>query len=465
MVTAVLAVSSVGAAVAYQAAARERDYRLLLSRGDAAISQDQTSAAIENYSGAIALRPDSMLAHLRRGQTYRQRGDLDAAARDFRTAALLDPSAARALEEWADVLYQKGWYKRAAQVYERRLRLDERDPGTTYKLALARFREQKLDGALDALRETLRLDPTHADAFYMMGVCLREKNDLKGALEAFRQAVDRAPGMISAHEELAELHRALGHPNEELEQLQLMAALDREHVVRQVAVGLAHARAARDSRDSSSQERHANRAILTLGDAVERAPDQPTAYGALGQVWLELAAVRHDGVELQKALTALERAASAPSATSEVLTLYGRALLRDDQPEAAERALQQATTRYPVEPAAFLDYAAVAERQNHIDAARTALIQYGALAAGADGFPARALRIGSLSLQANDPRAAVAWLTRAAAAIPDDTRVFLALAEAQLQLGNDEAARTAIGRGLELEPLNTRLLQLARQAR
>ena len=64
---------------------------------------DQTLAAIEDYSGAIVLRPDSMLAHLRRGETYRQRGDLDDAARDFREAASLDPTATRPLEELGDV--------------------------------------------------------------------------------------------------------------------------------------------------------------------------------------------------------------------------------------------------------------------------------------------------------------------------------------------------------------------------
>jgi Flp pilus assembly protein TadD len=100
-----------------------------------------------------------------------------------------------------------------------------------------------------------------------------------------------------------------------------------------------------------------------------------------------------------------------------------------------------------------------------VDAARTALIQYGALVGDDEGFPARALRIGVLSLGANEPAAAVAWLTRAAAAMPDDTRVFTALGEAQLKLGNYEAARTAIGRGLELEPRNARLLELARQVR
>src|SRR5438270_6715186 len=98
----VLVVAAAGAALAYQVAARQRDYRVLVARGDAALRDDQTFAAIEAYSGAIALRPDSMLAYLRRGEAYRrraERGDLEAAARDLRHASLLDPSATRPLEE------------------------------------------------------------------------------------------------------------------------------------------------------------------------------------------------------------------------------------------------------------------------------------------------------------------------------------------------------------------------------
>jgi uncharacterized circularly permuted ATP-grasp superfamily protein len=36
-----------------------------------------------------AFRPDSMLAHLRLGETYQRRGDLEEAVREFRTAAAL----------------------------------------------------------------------------------------------------------------------------------------------------------------------------------------------------------------------------------------------------------------------------------------------------------------------------------------------------------------------------------------
>jgi Tfp pilus assembly protein PilF len=123
-VAVLLAGAAVAAALAYQAAARDRDYQARLNQGAAALADDQTFGAIEEYSGAIALRPDSMLAHLRRGESYQRRNELEAATNDFRRAADLDPSATRPLEALGDVLFQRGRYQRSAEIYERRLAVD-----------------------------------------------------------------------------------------------------------------------------------------------------------------------------------------------------------------------------------------------------------------------------------------------------------------------------------------------------
>src|SRR6185436_12912353 len=146
-----LALAGVGAVLAYQAAARQRDYSALLTQGDTALHDEQTFNAIEAYSGAIALRPASMLAYLRRGQTYQRRGDrgdLEAAARDFRTAAQLDPTAPRPLEALGDVLFQSQLYNRAAAAYDRCIRLDDRSARVSYKLALARYRDLDIGEAI-----------------------------------------------------------------------------------------------------------------------------------------------------------------------------------------------------------------------------------------------------------------------------------------------------------------------------
>ena len=265
----VLALAAAGGAAAFQAVA-QRNYSALLTRGDNALRDDQSFNAIEAYSGAIALRPGSMLAYLRRGQTYQRRGDrgdLDAAARDFRTAARLDPTAPRPLEALGDVLFQSQQYARASSAYERFVRLDDRSARVDYKLALARYRDGDADGAIAALKDTLRIDESLADAHYLLGVCLREQGRLPDALQALEKAAALSPGMVPAREELADLYGALNRHNQELDQLQVIAGLDRDHVARQVA------------------DRPRPGARRTLGsrrpDARERARAQPQRAGDL----------------------------------------------------------------------------------------------------------------------------------------------------------------------------------------
>jgi tetratricopeptide (TPR) repeat protein len=447
-----LAVAALGGVVTYQAVAREGDYQQLLSRGDAALGDDQTFGAIEAYSGAIALRPDSMIARLRRGETYLRRGDLDAAARDFRDAAALDPGAPRAFEGLGNVRYQMQRYRRAAEAYESALALDDRSARVSYKAALSRYRAGEIDAALAGAVRTAGLNGSTYETHYLLGLCLRDQGMTVDAQRAFERAVALSPGFVAAREELADLYAAQNRRADELDQLQVIAGLDREHVEWQVAVGLAQARAG-----------HAEPAVLALGTALERTPDQPIVYEALGRVWLEDAEARDDRAALNKSLEALERVGSGPTSTSPALTLFGRALLRDNQVERAEQTLQDATTRFPVDPSAFLYYSVAAERGNHLDAARQALIDYGSLTPNDGQLVSHATKIAALSMRLDDPSAATRWFQRALAASPNDVRLLASLGEAQLKTGDRDAARATIARGLALDPEHPALRALERR--
>ena len=366
-VVALLTLTGVAAALVYQALARDRAYRRLIAAGDSALTGEQTSVAIEAYSGAIALRPDSMLAHLRLAETYQRRGNLDDAAREFRRAVNLDQTATRPFEELGDVLYEQQRFDRAADAYAHAQRLDDRSARLAYKLALAQYRNGASDETLRMVTTSLALDANSADAQYLLGLCLRDAHRTDDALRAFSRAVSIAPALIAAHDELADLYHSLGRTSDEIDQLRTLAALDRGNIDRQIALALAHQRAG-----------HGDLAVLTLGEALERFPNDPAIYGALGQVWLERA--RDDRALLKKAREALERAAARADASSQTLAAYARALLQDGDVDGAARALQMATTRFPVDTAAFLMYAGVLDRQNHGDLAKRALVQYAALA-------------------------------------------------------------------------------------
>jgi Flp pilus assembly protein TadD len=454
LVLPVLLLAAVFALLIYTAAAREGTYRRLLAQGEAALAEDQTFAAIEAFSGAIALKGDSMLAYLRRGETYRQRGDLSAALRDLRTAARLDPSAPHPLAQLGDINYALHRYGRAAERYAEYVQLDDRAPAVLYKLALARYREGSVGAAIDPLRRAVALDDRFAEAHYLLGLCLRDVDLPQDAADALERAVALSPGLVHAREELADLYRSLERRGDEIDQLAVLATLDGSRPHRQVDLGLAFARAGR-----------LEQAVLALSAAIERHPQHTQAYVALGRVWLQAAGVaRPDRVALNKAFEALEHAAITEPG-SEALTLLGRARLLGGDLEGAAAALQRAAGKLPVDPEAYLWLAEVAERRGRLADARMALVHYEALVPG--GAPARhiahATRIAGLSLELDDPVTAVAWLERAAALAPPEPALLGRLADAYWRTGNEEGARLTLAEALKADPRDPSLLGLQRR--
>jgi len=372
VIVAVGVATLIAAAVLVSVDARqEREFRRLIVVGDAALTRGQTFDAIEAFSGALALKPESMLAHLKRGDTYRRRGEFTAALRDLNQAAALDTGAPQPIELLGDVHVAMGRYETAARDYQRYLALDDRASAVLYKLALAYYRGGLATRSIDPLRKAVALDDRFAEAHYLMGLCLRDQ-DREQALRALTHAVELNRSFAAAREEMARMYEDMGRYQEAIDQLQALAVLEPARPERLVNVGLAQARFGR--RDT---------AVLTLGQAAERHPDASVVYTALGRVWLESADGQRDPVALGKAIEALQPAAALASAASETLTLYGRALSLSGNAVAAERTLLQAVTKLPIDPLAYRYLSDVARRLGHSSIAKDAAIKYAALASPA----------------------------------------------------------------------------------
>jgi tetratricopeptide (TPR) repeat protein len=456
-----LALVCAAAIYGYSAARRERNFRLLINRGDAALTRDDTFSAIESFSGAIALKEDAMLGYLKRGEAYRRRQQLDstgrdphqapkfdpaadAAMRDLLRAIELDPLAPRPLVLLGDVLYSMQRYERAAERYQSYVELDDRSPRVLYKLALAHYSGRRAAAAVAVLKKAIAIDDRFAEAYYLLGLCYRDMQRRDDSLRALETAVRLAPAMVHAREELADLYGRLGRIDDRIAQLEALLGLD-PGPSRQVALGLAYWR-----------DGQFDRAVTTLGHAAERYPDNAYAYVALGRVWLEKAQPRADRVDLSKALGALQEAVGNDD-SSEALTLFGRALLLSQDVEAAETVLQQATEKLPADPQAFYYLADAAERRGHADRARRALVDYRALE-GEEPDPRRRAafsgRLADLSMQAGDPASAVTWYQRALDGPGADAPLLVKTAEAQWRSGAPDAARATIEKALEKDPFS-----------
>jgi tetratricopeptide (TPR) repeat protein len=414
---------------------REQTYRSLINRGEAALAAGDTFGAIEEFSGAVALRPHAMLGYLRRGEAYWQRREHQAALRDLVRASEIDRTATRPRELRGDVESALLRYDRAAASYRAFLALDDQSPRLLYKLAVAEYHQGHADEALRALDRAAALDGGSAEAHYLRGLLLVAQNARTRAIPELLHAVQLAPSMIAAREELARLYGTLGRHESQIQQLEALLALD-DRPGRAVAVALAYQR-------RGSIER----AVLTLRDAAARFPGSAEIPAALGQLWLDQAAAEGDDVAKQKARAALESAAAA-APTSRTLALLGRTLLLQGDLARAERVLEDAASRRPVDPDALLCLADAAQRARHPQIARRALLDYHALA-GEDAEPRRraatAARIAGLSWDLDDMAAAAEWYGRAAGDGSSDPVVLTRLAEARRRIAAPTASGAASG--------------------
>src|SRR5919106_3741581 len=175
ILTLFLSAAVVGSVLAWNGVRQEREFRRLIALGDSSLAREQTSLAIEAFSGAVALKPDSMLGYLKRGDTYRRGGDLAAALRDLRRAAAIDPTAPRTKELLGDVNLAMGRFERAVEDYSGFVAIDDHSPRVLYKLALARYRNGHASAAIDPLRQAIAIDDRFTEAHHLLGVCLRER--------------------------------------------------------------------------------------------------------------------------------------------------------------------------------------------------------------------------------------------------------------------------------------------------
>lgn len=435
----------------------DQRYRGLLADGERALEGGRPQEAIEAFSGALALRPTSMVGHFRRGEAFAANSEEDRAMRDLQQARRLMPEAPEPLEALGRLADAQGnpaeaatWYAQAAE------RLKVTDARLLYALALARYRAGSPAAARAPLKQALARNPAMAEGHYLLGLVLRDTHEPDEAAAALEQAIRLTPTMVAAREELADLYRDRRQAADELRQLRALTTLDNQ-TERYVALALGALRAGKS-----------DEALAALAQAEARDANDSGVALAFGRVHLASAERNEDRTAVTRALTALERALGGTARRSEGLALYGRALYLAGDAAGAERLLKDAILTSPVDPEAYTYLADAAERLGHHAVARDALIKLDAMegdtVAGLTRAE-RARRIGTLALGAGDPRLGATYLDTAIKAGVADAATFGLLARAKWQAGDRDGARTALGQALALDSADSDLRRLGRTIR
>ena len=143
-----------------------------------------------------ATPPDALVA---RALAAHQRGDLDAAERDYRAALAAAPRHPHALHFLGVILYQRDRAADALPLLEQAVALVPHEPEFHNNLGLALAAADRTADAVAAYRRALDLKPDHAVAWNNLGLALQAANRLAEAIDAFRASLRHAPGFAQAH--------------------------------------------------------------------------------------------------------------------------------------------------------------------------------------------------------------------------------------------------------------------------
>jgi len=179
--------------------------------GNKYFAQQKYDEAVIEYRNAIKHDPKFGEARYRLGQAYARIGDPQNAFREYIRAADLLPGNVDVQLMAGRFLLIRGQFEDARGRAQRVLDRDRRNIDAQILLGNALAGLRDLDGAITEMQTALEIDPTRAGIYTTLGQMQRAQGDVKTAEATFKKAVAAAPKSVNAHLALGNFDWSVGH--------------------------------------------------------------------------------------------------------------------------------------------------------------------------------------------------------------------------------------------------------------
>ena len=160
---------------------------------------------------AIAERPE---AHMNLGNAHSEAGDAPQAEAEYLTALRLEPRAAAARVNVAELYTQLGRHDEAEQVLRDGIAMNADEAVLHHSLGLMLVRNSQQEAALEELETAARLQPEVSRFVYVYAVALNSLDRSDEAIATLRDATGRFPADYDIHWALATMLRDQGREDE-----------------------------------------------------------------------------------------------------------------------------------------------------------------------------------------------------------------------------------------------------------
>lgn len=164
-----------------------------------ALQTDDTLAAYDLISRAVAIDPGEAIAHTNLGVAQQRLRRYDDALASYRRALEIAPDSPMALNNYGSALLETGRVAESLHPFERALQIDPQHADAWNNLGKAQSDLRRYDDALLCLERALQLKPGYTAAHFNRGNALQYVNRTGEALASYRQALAREPGHVDAN--------------------------------------------------------------------------------------------------------------------------------------------------------------------------------------------------------------------------------------------------------------------------
>ena len=318
------------------------------------------------------------------------------------------------------VQYQLGSYAAAEDVLRRVVARAPNDVAARRALAATYVRSNRAGQALDIVGPLLQANVQDASIWRTAGEAAIANGNTALAEQYFERAAGLDEGNLGTKVRLAQVRMATGESERAFRDLEAISASDHASGQADLALVTGHL-----------QRREYDQALAAADALVKKQPDNATAHGVRGSVFLARRDLVNARASFEKAF-ALDPKSYAAA--------YNLALIdvREGKPEAARARYDAMLQKDPTDEQLLLAQADLLVLQSGATDQARKLVERAIAAHPASPRPRLAL-IG-LATRDRDPKAALTAAEAAQAAIPNDPQISNALAAAQVASGNPNAA-------------------------
>jgi serine/threonine-protein kinase len=377
---------------------RERpgDFWINFTLGDRLVTQKKYQEGAECYLVAVAVRPNSVVAHNNLGNALAAKGQLDEAIVEYREA----------------------------------IRLKKVYPLAHYNLGNALAAKGQMDEAIVEYREAIRLKKTDAKAHSGVGNALADKSQLDEAMVEFLYAIWLKIDFPEAHHNLGTALAAKGQVDEAIVEYREAIRLTRKYP--KARNGLGNALAAKGQLDE---------AIVEYREAIRLKKDYPEAHYNLGTVLYE----KH---QLEDAIAEYRNAIRLTKVYPEAHINLGNALMAKGQ-------LDEAIVEYREAIRLKNDFSAHFNLGNALKAKGQlgqAIVEYREVIRLKKDYPEAHINLGAALAERGQLDDAIGYFKEAISLNRGHPGAHGGLGEALLQRGRFAQAEASLCRAIELLP-------------